>query len=235
MMESEFLRDCQENNLDGVNDCLSRGVDVNTTKSNKWSGLMFACERGHSAIVSRLVQVPGLDINYQDVIMASYHGQTKCARKLAETGRVDWNKRDREGETPLYLVLDRRHSDIMDIIVQQKHIDYGKTNHRMTADDEKKSENEANAPAEKTSSLGEVKIGLSPMASLNLQKFNLIACGILACLSYSLMFYGFNHNDEMWRWLAAIIFLPMFLVMTVNWICVLYSIHAFTCTSLRSI
>ena len=30
-----------------------------------WTALMFACHRGNSAIVSRLVQVPGLDINYQ--------------------------------------------------------------------------------------------------------------------------------------------------------------------------
>ena len=31
-----------------------------------WTALMFACDRGNLDIVSRLVQVPGLDINYQD-------------------------------------------------------------------------------------------------------------------------------------------------------------------------
>ena len=38
-----------------------------TTKyyDNQWTALMFACDSGNSAIVSRLVQVPGLDINYQ--------------------------------------------------------------------------------------------------------------------------------------------------------------------------
>ena len=42
----------------------------NTTKSgvsqsgvSQWTALMFACHSGNSAIVSRLVQVPGLDLN----------------------------------------------------------------------------------------------------------------------------------------------------------------------------
>jgi len=100
---------------------------------------------------------------------------------------------------------------------------------------ENKTENEANVPVEKTSSLGEVKIGLSPKASLKVQQVNLIICGILVGLSFSCMFYGFNHDDKMWRWLGANIFLPMFLVMTVNSLCVLYSIYAWTRTSMRSI
>merc|ERR1711997_1345828 len=96
-----------------------------------------------------------------------------------------------------------------------------------------KTDNEANAPAEKTSLMGEVKIGLSAKASLNVQKVNLIICGFLLGLSFSFVFYGFNHTDKMWRWLAANIFLPMFLVMTVNCLCVIYSIYAWTRTSMR--
>ena len=89
---------------------------------------MFACRAGNSAIVSRLVEVPGLDINYQDengwtaALLASWEGQTECVRILAETGKVDWNKRDRWGETPLYLALESGYSDIVDIIVQQPNI-----------------------------------------------------------------------------------------------------------------
>lgn len=96
-----------------------------------------------------------------------------------------------------------------------------------------KTENEANAPAEKTSSLGEVEIGLSAKASLNVQKVNLFICGFLVGLSFSFLFYGFNQSDKMWRWMAAHIFLPMFLVMAANSLCVLYSIYAWTRTSMR--
>ena len=66
----------------------------------KKTALLFACLRGNSAIVSRLVKVPGLDINYQDeklgetaALMASYRGHTEIVRILAETGKVDWNRR----------------------------------------------------------------------------------------------------------------------------------------------
>merc|ERR1711997_185610 len=96
-----------------------------------------------------------------------------------------------------------------------------------------KTETEGNVPGEKTSLAGEVKIGLSAKASLNVQKVNLIICGFQVGLSFSFMFYGFNHDDKMWRWLGANIFLPMFLVMTVNSLCVLYSIYAWTRTSMR--
>merc|ERR1711997_353449 len=96
-----------------------------------------------------------------------------------------------------------------------------------------KTGNEAGVPGEKTSLAGEVKIGLSAKASLNVQKVSLVICGFLTGLSFTFVFYGFNHTDKMWRWLGANIFLPMFLVMTVNSLCVLYSIYAWTRTSMR--
>merc|ERR1719382_2424850 len=93
------------------------------------TGLMYACERGNSAIVSRLVEVPGLNINYQEdygstaAYLASESGHTECVRILAETDRVDWNK-GAVGWTPLYKAQENGHSDIVDIIVQQPNIDY---------------------------------------------------------------------------------------------------------------
>ena len=62
---NEFVKNCKNNNLEGVSDCLSLGVDVNTT-SGGWTGLMFACDYGNSAIVTRLVQFPAVDINFQN-------------------------------------------------------------------------------------------------------------------------------------------------------------------------
>ena len=70
-METEYLENCRDNNLEGVTDCLSRGIDVNTKYSEKDggdTGLMVACYWGHPAIVTRLVQEPGLDINCQNKI-----------------------------------------------------------------------------------------------------------------------------------------------------------------------
>ena len=129
----QFVEHCRNNNLDGVNDCLSRGVNINTKGDcygSQWSGLMVACSAGNPTIVSRLVKLPGLDINDQDETgdtaahRACYHGRTECVRVLAETDRVDWNKADNSGETPLYSALAGGHSDIVDIIIQQPNLNY---------------------------------------------------------------------------------------------------------------
>ena len=106
MMEQEFLLHCCTDNLEGVTDCLSNGVDVNTTEEcdgQHISALMIACGLGNPAIVSKLVQVPGLDINYYiengetAAHFASVEGDTDCVRILAETRRVDWNKGNKSG------------------------------------------------------------------------------------------------------------------------------------------
>ena len=52
-------------------------------------------------------------------------------RILAETGKVDWNKRNKWGCSPLYYALSKGQSDIVEIIVKQPNanIDYNiKTN-----------------------------------------------------------------------------------------------------------
>ena len=135
--ERVFLQHCHDNNLEGVDDCLPVGIDVDiVSEDGKWSGLtiaaeknylellemllsndveinntvrkygyertalMVACSAGNSAIVSRLIQEPDLDINYEDrrgytaLLLADESGHTDCVRILAETGRVDWNKRE---------------------------------------------------------------------------------------------------------------------------------------------
>ena len=65
-------------------------------------GLISACKDGNSAIVSRLVEVPGRDINYQDENgdTAAHVARTECVKILAETGTVDWSKGNKTGETP---------------------------------------------------------------------------------------------------------------------------------------
>ena len=126
---SSLIEYCKENNLKGVEDCLSQGEDVNTV-DNKKTGLMIACEAGHPAIVSRLVEVPGVDIMFPNMFgetaahYASFLGHYDCLKILADTGRVDWNRRDCLGRTPLFFALIMGHPDCVEIIVQQPDIDY---------------------------------------------------------------------------------------------------------------
>ena len=68
-----------------------------------------------------------LKLNYQDVdgetavSLAVIGEKVECVRLLAETGKVDWNKGNKHGETPLYHAVS---SDILDIIMKQPNIDY---------------------------------------------------------------------------------------------------------------
>jgi len=112
-----------------INNTTDPGVVYAGLSGRQLTALMFASRAGNSAIVSRLVQVPGLDINYQDKYgvtaahLASGWGHTEYVRILAETGKVDWNKRNKWG-SPLYWALYSGNSDIVEIIVKQSNIDY---------------------------------------------------------------------------------------------------------------
>jgi len=118
-----FIQHVFENNLAEITVYLTHGVDVNTVSEvGDMTALMVACGRGHSAIVSRLVQEPDLDINLQDemgytaVMYACERGYTECVRILAETGRVDWSMRQMTGLTVLDLANNKGRSNIMEII-----------------------------------------------------------------------------------------------------------------------
>ena len=170
-----LFKHCEENNLERVTECLSRGVDVNTvSEDGHWSGLtiaakenfpvlldvllfhpdikindttkdlyylcqstalMFASAYDNSTIMSRLVQELELDFNYQETgpcgltaahLACEQGGSTQCVRILAESGKVDWNPRDKFGQTPLFLALQysEMSSDIVNIIVKQPSIDF---------------------------------------------------------------------------------------------------------------
>ena len=121
---SDLISSVRANNLEGVNNCLVRGDDVNTKDVDDWTALMVACNAGHSGIVSRLVVEEELDINYQGgdgytaALLATEDGETECVRVLAGTGKVDWNLGDKMGWTPLYWALHQGHCDIVDILLE---------------------------------------------------------------------------------------------------------------------
>ena len=65
----EFIRHCQDNNLNGVTDCLSRGVDVNTVSAD---GLTIAADENYLELLEILLSHP--DINFEaigDLVISS--------------------------------------------------------------------------------------------------------------------------------------------------------------------
>ena len=53
-MAGEFCDDCHDNNLDGVTNCLFRGVDVNTVSEDGRSGLTIAAEKNYTELLEIL-------------------------------------------------------------------------------------------------------------------------------------------------------------------------------------
>ena len=91
--------------------------------------LQFACSVNNHVLVSLLLKAPGIfnSAFKQAVIEACANGNTECVRLLANTGRVDWNKKDEGGLTPLYWAIANSHSDIIRIIVNQPNVDFNVT------------------------------------------------------------------------------------------------------------
>merc|ERR1712062_659495 len=72
-LETEFLRNCEENNLNRVTECLSRGVDVNTvSEDGHWSGLTIAARMNYPALVDILLSHPDIEINNTTTVDIEY-------------------------------------------------------------------------------------------------------------------------------------------------------------------
>ena len=119
---------CRNNSLKGVEECLSKGADVNRVFYNiigdglQLTGLMIACREGNPGIVNRLLQVEGVLVNYQGVRKetaahwACQGGHEICVELLVKVGTVNWNLRNRDGQTPLDLAIKYRHRNIEEIL-----------------------------------------------------------------------------------------------------------------------
>ena len=64
ILNDDIIEHCQDNNLEGVTDCLSNGVDVNTvSEDGRWSGLSIAAEKNYTELLEILLSHPDIKIN----------------------------------------------------------------------------------------------------------------------------------------------------------------------------
>ena len=129
----QFLEECRKGRSWHVHVCLSHGADVNAIYQYGrfiTTGLMVACQLGHSSVVARLVNEQNLNVNFQDengataACLAVNLGLTECISALTRVDTVDWTKADNNGFTPLYWALHHGNTKIVDIIVSQSNINY---------------------------------------------------------------------------------------------------------------
>ena len=105
MLGQKFIKFADVNNLKKVQACIDLGVDINATDADLTP---FSQTAAH---------------------VAASMGHTGVIRLLAATGRVDWNKQDKQisytrGFTPLHGALQFRSYEVAAIIMQQDGIDF---------------------------------------------------------------------------------------------------------------
>ena len=96
-LELEFIKFAGENNLKKLQACLDLDVDVNATDVDEATAAHRAARKGHKEVI----------------------------RLLAATGRVDWNKEDNLGWTPLHRALFGGHHEMAAMILQQDNVNLG--------------------------------------------------------------------------------------------------------------
>ena len=105
----------------------------------QWTPLIFACRHGEPEIVRRLVQVPGLETDHQDSngskaqhYAAEYSAE--CVRALADMNTtVNWNIKNKYGETPLFDAIIDGNTEAVRIIASQPGIDFSIKNNGGTS------------------------------------------------------------------------------------------------------
>ena len=106
-----FIEHCKANNLEGVTDCLSRGVDVNTvSEDGRWSGLTIAAYKNYPELLEILISHPDIKINktsgeYQwtALMVACNAGSSAIVDRLVQVPWLDFNYKNEEGETAALL------------------------------------------------------------------------------------------------------------------------------------
>ena len=91
-----FQRSCRDNDVNGLEFCLTNGVNVKALFTmakvgRRISGLMLASSQGSSAVVTRLLQLPEIDASllvdgFTAASFACFAGHTDCVQ-TPDTGR----------------------------------------------------------------------------------------------------------------------------------------------------
>jgi len=131
--ELEFLRNCGENNLAGVRESLSRGVDVNTVcEDGHWSGLTIAAEENYPELLEILLSHPDIKINNTTecqmtaLMFACRAGNSAIVSRLVEVPGLEINHQDESGHTAAHWTGMKGHTECVRILAETDRVDWNK-------------------------------------------------------------------------------------------------------------
>ncbi|GHT93241.1 hypothetical protein FACS1894122_08160 [Alphaproteobacteria bacterium] len=97
-------------NVESVDALMAAGADVNAGLPNM-TPLHFAAYHGHCAVVERLLQVPGIDVNaarnggFTPLLEAVFNGHSAVVERLLQVPEIDVNAVEQNGQTALAYAL----------------------------------------------------------------------------------------------------------------------------------
>jgi hypothetical protein len=120
------------NDLEGVNQWLKTGPDINKPDNHGWTPINRASFYGHIEIVKLLLAQPGIDFNKPDndgwtpINCVSRKGHTEIVKLLLAQPGIDFNKPDNHGRTPINHASYYGYTEIVKLLLAQPGIDFNK-------------------------------------------------------------------------------------------------------------
>ena len=137
-IHQQFVQHCDDNNLEGVIDCLSRGADVNTVLEDgnvEWTGLTIAAHENYPELVDILLSHPDIEINKTKYISphgaestalmeACRAGNSAIVSRLAQVPGLDFNWQEKFGHTAAHLAIYKAHTECVRILAETGRVDW---------------------------------------------------------------------------------------------------------------
>ena len=127
-LKDKFLQDCEDNNQEGVRDCLSRGVDVNTLSEDGWSGLDIAAEKNYPELLEIFLSHSQIKIDNKALLAACVHGNSAIVTRLVQVPGLDIMYENEKGGTAVNLASVRGHTECLKILAETGKVDWNKRN-----------------------------------------------------------------------------------------------------------
>jgi len=117
-----------------INYLINQGIDINSKDPDGNTPLMIACVYKHLDIVKSFRNIPGINVNTQNVYMeetalilaCQYNMGDDIVEELLQFPGIDINLGDSNNRTPLMHSIYENHSFIAKVLIQNPNIDVNK-------------------------------------------------------------------------------------------------------------